>query len=84
MKRSTVQLRLCRLEEQMRQIRAERDLRFLQVATLEEVDRMLELFGKLQKTAGKSGGKISPEETLELCALFETLDMRFQTVKGQK
>lgn len=84
MKRGTVQLRLCRLEEQMRELRAESDFQFLQVATMEEFDRMLELLSKPEKTGGKSVVKISPEETPEVFALFETVAKRYTAMLGQE
>lgn len=84
MKRGTVQRRLCRLEEEMRDLHANWPIPALQVATLEEAQKILELLSMLPRTKGPLMPKISPEKTPELWALFEILFERLKTGLGEE
>ena len=84
MKHGTVQRRLCRLEDEMRDLHANWPIPALQVATLEEAQKILELLSKLPRTKAPLMPKISPEKTPELWALFETLFERLRKRLGQE
>lgn len=79
MKRGTVQRRLSRLEDDLRGLLANWPIPAFQVATLEEVEKMLKLLSETNRHM-----KISPEQTPELWALFETLNKRLRTRLGQE
>ena len=71
MKRGTIQQRLCRLEDQVSGLLAKRPIPALQVATREELVKILALLDAKGRKV-----KISSETTPELWALFETLNKR--------